>query len=142
MYIENVHVLTRAKLEEILDDALRNGDTSSISMVNILVDSALKKPIRKILKFLGENSDVSGGTMGEPNAISEQVVILHDIFTDFLIEGFGHHFDPSQPMLSEPERRKRCLLAFLWTYVEYATGDSDDECLASLHDGPKPAGFQ
>ena len=140
--IENLHPWTHAELEQVLDDAFRSGDTSAISTVNMFVDSSLKKPIRKILKFLGENSDVSGGTMDEPNTISEHAEILHHIFTDFLVEGFGHHFDPSQPMWSESVWRTRCFVDFLWKHVEYPTGDSDDECLASLHNGPGPAGFQ
>ena len=54
--IENLHPWTHAELEQVLDDAFRSGDTSAISTVNMFVDSSLKKPIRKILKFLGENS--------------------------------------------------------------------------------------
>ena len=114
-----IKIWTRAEVSEVLNESL-DGDAEASALINTWVDSARAKPIRMILACLGENTDLTGGTMGDPNIVSEHALVLHDVFTDILIENFGDHFDASQPMWSEREWRKRCFLDFLWKYINYS----------------------
>ena len=104
---------TLAEVAEVLDKCLEH-DAEASALVETWVDAALAKPIRMIFACLGENTDLTGGTMGNPNNVSEHALVLKDVFTDILMEGFGDHFDASQPMWSEWEWRRRCFLDFLW----------------------------
>ena len=42
------------------------GDKDSRHMLKLLMDQALKSPLSRIKQYLGENPDVSGGTIGNP----------------------------------------------------------------------------
>ena len=110
---------TRAEVEAVLTHALAGDDDEAKALVNVWVDQAVRKPIRTILDCLGEDANLSGGTMGAPQDVPKLAFILQDVLTNVLVEGFGHYFNPSGPMFSEAEFRKRCFLDVLWKVVEY-----------------------
>ena len=65
------------------------------------------------------NADLTGGTIGEPNTVSELAYVFRDVFYGFVIDGTRAYFDPSGPMWNADELRRRCLVAFLWRFVHY-----------------------
>ena len=72
-----------------------------------------------MLEYMGENPDVSGGTMGAPNQVSDIVFLMREVLLDKLQAGFFEHFDPNGPMWNDPEIAKRSRQDFVWKLVEY-----------------------
>ena len=116
--LENVHSFEHADFARALAVA-EKGDEESARLIDSLMDSALKAPIGKILSFCGVNADLTGGTIGEPNTVSELAYVFRDVFYGFVIDGTHAYFDPSGPMWNADELRRRCLVAFLWRFVHY-----------------------
>ena len=109
---------TLAAVEKVLDDAL-NGDAASRHVVSVWMSYKLTAPIRTILSHLGEDADLTGGTMGEPHTAPELAFVLYEVFEDTVLKGFGYYVDPCQPTLSEEELRRACFIDFLWNAVNY-----------------------
>ena len=115
--LQDVHIWQRADVAKVLDKSI-NGDAEAGHVVMTWVDHALAGPIGMILACLGENTDLTGGTMGNPNTVPELAYVLKDVFEDIVIDGCHVHFDGSQPMWSQKEWFKRSFLDFLWTFVD------------------------
>ena len=67
-----------------------------------MVHDSLQEPIISILEYMGEeDTDLTGGTTGEPPTPSEIAEILFDLLEDTLIHGvFCAHFVPNGPMFN------------------------------------------
>ena len=74
---------SREQVEVVLDEAMA-GDPESVHLRNVWMDAAMKRPIVRILEYMGENPDVSGGTMGAPNQVSDIALLMRDVFCDKL----------------------------------------------------------
>ena len=106
------------EVEVVLDKAMA-GDPESVDLLAYWMDTAMKKPIVRVLEYIGENPDVSGGTMGAPNQVSHIVFVMREVLLNKLEAGFFAHLDPSGPMWNYPEIAKRSLQDFVWKLVEY-----------------------
>ena len=106
------------EVEVVLDKAMA-GDPESVDLLAYWMDTAMKKPIVRVLEYIGENPDVSGGTMGAPNQVSHIVFVMREVLLNKLEAGFFAHLDPSGPMWNNPEIARRSLQDFVWKLVEY-----------------------
>ena len=109
---------SREEVEVVLDKAMA-GDPESVDLLAYWMDTAMKKPIVRVLEYIGENPDVSGGTMGAPNQVSHIVFVMREVLLHKLKAGFFAHLDPSGPMWNDPEIARRSLHDFVWKLVEY-----------------------
>ena len=116
--LASLHVMSRAKVEVVLDKAMA-GDPESVHLRTLWMEAAMKKPIKRVLEYIGENPDVSGGTMGAPNQVSHLVFVMREVLLHKLQAGFPAHLDPSGPMWNDPEIARRSLQDFVWKLVEY-----------------------
>ena len=116
--LPSLQVMSREKVEVVLDKAMA-GDPESVDLLAYWMDTAMKKPIVRVLEYIGENPDVSGGTMGAPNQVSHIVFVMREVLLHKLKAGFFAHLDPSGPMWNDPEIAKRSLQDFVWKLVEY-----------------------
>ena len=111
-------VWSRKEVEDVLDKAIAR-DPESVYLLDCWMDTALKRPIVRMLEYMGENPDVSGGTMGAPNQVSRIVFVMREVLLRKLEAGFFAHLDPSGPMWNDPEIARRSLQDFVWKLVEY-----------------------
>ena len=82
---------------------------------------SLRRPVSLILHYAGENPDVSGGTMGEPNELSPSARILHNRLLRILLQTGEAYFHPcGEGMWSKKEWCLRCLAHYL-----LAAGDQE-----------------
>ena len=116
--LPSLQVMSREKVEVVLDLAMA-GDPESVDLLAYWMDTAMKKPIVRMLEYIGENPDVSGGTMGAPNQVSHIVFVMREVLLHKLEAGFFAHLDPSGPMWNNPEIARRGLQDFVWKLVEY-----------------------
>ena len=116
--LPSLQVMSREKVEVVLDKAMA-GDPESVDLLAYWMDTAMKKPIVRVLEYIGENPDVSGDTMGAPNQVSHIVFVMREVLLHKLKAGFFAHLDPSGPMWNDPEIAKRSLQDFVWKLVEY-----------------------
>ena len=116
--LPGLKVMSREEVEVVLDKAMA-GDPESVDLLAYWMDTAMKKPIVRVLEYIGENPDVSGGTMGAPNQVSHIVFVMREVLLHKLKAGFFAHFDPSGPMWNDPEIERRSLQDFVWKLVEY-----------------------
>ena len=116
--LEDVQFLEHADVARALA-AAETGDEESARLIGALMDSALKEPIEKILSFCGVNAELTGGTIGEPNTVSELAYVFQLVFQRLVLDGTNAYIDPSWPMWNADELRRRCLVAFLWRVVHY-----------------------
>ena len=110
--------MSREEVEVVLDKAMA-GDPESVDLLAHWMDTTMKKPIVRVLEYIGENPDVSGGTMGAPNQVSHVVFVMREVLLNKLEAGFLAHLDPSGPMWNDPEIARRSLQDFVWKLVEY-----------------------
>ena len=111
-------LMSREDVEVVLDKATA-GDPESVDLLAYWMDTAMKRPIERMMEYIGENPDVSGGTMGAPNQVSHLVFVMREVLLHKLQAGFPAHLDPSGPMWNDPEIAKRSLQDFVWKLVEY-----------------------
>ena len=116
--LASLQVMSRANVEVVLDKAMA-GDPESVHLRAYWMETAMKKPIVRVLEYIGENPDVSGGTMGAPNQVSHIVFVMREVLLNKLEAGFFAHLDPSGPMWNDPEIAKRSRQDFVWKLVEY-----------------------
>ena len=76
-------------MECVLEEAMA-GHPESVRLCNIWMESAVKGPIVRILEYMGENPDVSGGTIGAPNQVSDYAFLIREVFFDNLRAVFLH----------------------------------------------------
>ena len=81
--LPSLQVMSREKVEVVLDKAMA-GDPESVDLLAYWMDTAMKKPIVRVLEYIGENPDVSGGTMGAPNQVSDIAFLMREAFFDKL----------------------------------------------------------
>ena len=75
--VSSVQSWTNGEVEEILKLALE-GESEEIGLINIWMDVAHRPIFSCVLAFLGEDPDVSGGTMGNPKMPPESLYILKE----------------------------------------------------------------
>ena len=109
---------SREQVEVVLDEAMA-GDPESVHLLDYWMDTAMKRPIERMMEYIGENPDVSGGTMGAPNQVSHIVFVMREVLLNKLEAGFFAHLDPSGPMWNDPEIARRSRHDFVWKLVEY-----------------------
>ena len=87
--LPGLKVMSREEVEVVLDKAMA-GDPESVDLLAYWMDTAMKKPIVRVLEYIGENPDVSGGTMGAPNQVSHIVFVMREVLLNKLEAGFWH----------------------------------------------------
>ena len=103
---------TREEVREVLDLALR-GEDESKGLVKLWIDSAHRPVIENILGFCGDNPNVTCGSMGEPNIVSEVTYILREVFEDTMIDALKYYWHGAP--FSDRELRQMCFLDYIWT---------------------------
>ena len=116
--LPRLKLMSREDVEVVLDEATA-GDPESVDLLAYWMDTAMKRPIERMMEYIGENPDVSGGTMGAPNQVSHIVFVMREVLLHKLKAGFFAHLDPSGPMWNDPEIARRSLQDFFWKLVEY-----------------------
>ena len=116
--LEDVQFLEHADVARALA-AAETGDEESARLIGTLMDSALKEPIEKILSFCGVNADLTGGAIGEPNAVSELAYVFRALFCGFVEDGIHAYFDPGGPMWNVDELNITTILGGLKAFKRW-----------------------
>ncbi len=80
------------------------------------MDMAHMRPLKKIASFLGDEEDLSGGTIGEPRSIPEWVHPVREYLNDvFIYKITPTYFDgyPWSPL----EYGKQSFCKYLWHFI-------------------------
>ena len=76
--------------------------------ITVIADKVLfKRPIKLIFAHLGLSTDLSAGTMGEPNIVDERAILFKEALQDVWVKNARLYF---QPPHSKPEVMKRVFL--------------------------------
>ena len=121
--IETLIVLknwTREDVHKILATALCNESVHEVldedkHIIQVWADQAHERPMKSILGYLGENTDLSGGTIGEPNLPSKWTSDLQEIFENRMIANFRASWKyESGPLWSDDEIAIQRFTDYLW----------------------------
>ena len=102
---------THGEVEEIFNMALE-GKSDERGLISVWMEVAHEPILSRVLAFLGEDPDVSGGTMGNPKMPPECAYILKEELEYTAVENFSYYF---LVPYSDEELRFRCFLDYLWT---------------------------
>ena len=84
--------------------------------LDTIVSSMHRLPLSLVKEYLGEDTCVDGGTIGEPVTQPEYVRILRDLLRHSCLKPMRWYFSPP---LTRKECTKFALTKFLWYYLEY-----------------------
>ena len=106
---------TKVRVAEVLDEALILRREESIHLFQCFLDQANTPPIHRIQAFLGDEENVSGGTMGEPRRVPEYVKIVNGKLIETLMRVGADYF---LPPYSHDERVKMVCVEYAWVFIE------------------------
>ena len=84
---------TKASVREALEEAHR-GDPEGEGLISMWVDLGMQRVLKRIMEFLGESTNLTGGTVGAPNMVKDSVYVLNDKLQDASIRGTKLNFGP------------------------------------------------
>ena len=108
--VSELHTWTKGQVEKVLKLSFE-GKSEERGWINIWMDVAHRPILSRVLAFLGENPDVSGGTMGNPKMPPESLYILREMLEDTAVHNFKYYF---LVPYSDNELRFRAFLNYLW----------------------------
>ena len=86
-------------------------------MISMWVDLGMQRVLKRIMEFLGESTNLTGGTTGAPNMVKDYVHVLNDKLQYALIRGTTLYFVPPY---SDEELMKRAMTDYIWvTAVDF-----------------------